>query len=165
MLRIFTRRQGFLARLAKEGKLEIVEPSEEICSAYLGKAEKSLRSARILLENGLYENSVSMSYYTMYNSLTALLFRTGIKCENHSGSIILLMKLFRKVDLYNIISFAKKERVDKQYYVDFELTEKSATDLLEKAENFLVKMKLVIRDLRLGQINEIRGKLKLVMEN
>jgi hypothetical protein len=49
--------------------------------------------------------------------------------------------------------------------VDFELTEKSATDLLEKAENFLVKMKLVIRDLRLEQINEIRGKLKLVMEN
>jgi len=75
------------------------------------------------------------------------------------------MKLFRKVDLYNIISFAKKERVDKQYYVDFELTEKSATDLLVKAENFLVKMKLVIRGLRLGQINEIRGKLKLVMEN
>jgi hypothetical protein len=36
---------------------------------------------------------------------------------------------------------------------------------LEKAENFLVKMKLVIRDLRLEQINEIRGKLKLVMEN
>jgi len=88
VLRIFTRRQGFLARLAKEGKLEIVEPSEEICSAYLGKAEKSLRSARILLENGLYENSVSMSYYTMYNSLTALLFRTGFWFDNIAHEVV-----------------------------------------------------------------------------
>jgi len=102
------KKPSFLARLAKEGKLEVVEPSEEICSAYLTKAENSLKSARILLENGLYENSVSMSCYAMYNSLTALLFKTGIKCENHSGSIILFKRLFRKENLYRIISFAKK---------------------------------------------------------
>lgn len=163
-MRISTGRQGFLARLASEGKLEIVEPSEEICSAYLAKAEKSLRSAKILLENALYEDSVSMSYYAMYNSLTALLFKTGIKCENHSGSIMMLASLFRKVDLSNAISFAKKERVDKQYYVDFELTGESATELFGKAESFVVQMKFVIKELRFEQVNGIRRKLKLVIE-
>jgi len=152
-----------LAKLAKEGKLEIVEPSDEICSAYLDKAEKSLKSARILLENELYENSVSMSYYTMYNSLTALLFKTGIKCENHAGSIILFRRLFRKDSLYRTISFAKKERVDKQYYVDFKLTAESARDLLEKAERFLVEMKFIIANIRTSAINEIRNRLKIMI--
>jgi uncharacterized protein (UPF0332 family) len=45
----------------------------------------------------------------MYNSLTALLFRVGIKCENHAGSILLLKKLFKRIDLFNAISFAKEE--------------------------------------------------------
>ena len=163
MLKISTKKPSFLTRLVKEEKLEITEPSEEICSSYLEKAEKSLKSAKILLENGLYENSVSMSYYAMYNSLTALLFRTGIKCENHSGSIILFRRLFRKDDLYKVISFAKKERVDKQYYVDFKLTKEPAVELFKKAENFLVEMKFIIRHLKTEEINEIRNRLKIML--
>ena len=84
------KRPGFLSKLKKEGRLELVEPSEEMCTSYLQKAGDCLKSARILLENDLYENSVTMSYYAMYNSLTALLFRVGMKCENHTGSIIVL---------------------------------------------------------------------------
>ncbi|MBD3355449.1 HEPN domain-containing protein, partial [Candidatus Woesearchaeota archaeon] len=108
---------NFLSKLKKEEKLELVELSEEICQSYLEKADNSLKSAKVLLANNLYENSVSMSYYAMYNSLTALLFRTGVKCENHSGSILILKFLFGKKDLFSIISEAKEERIDKQYYV------------------------------------------------
>lgn len=158
------KKRDFLTRLAREGKLEMVEPSDEICSAYLDKAEKSLKSARILLENGLYENSVSMSYYTMYNSLTALLFKTGLKCENHSGSIMLFRRLFGRDDLYRSISFAKKERVDKQYYVDFKLTEESATELLEKAEHFLVEMKFIIKNIKTNEVDDVRKRLKVMMK-
>src|SRR3989338_649708 len=99
-----------LDKLKKEGKLELVEPSEEICKSYIEKSDNCLKSAKLLLQHSLYENSVSMSYYAMYNALTALLFKTGIKCENHAGSIILLKKLFGRMDLFKIISFAKKER-------------------------------------------------------
>ena len=117
----------FLNRLIKEGKLELVEPSEDVKKSYLEKADNSLRAAKILLQNGLYENSVVDSYYAMYNSLLALLFKVGIKSENHSGSIILLKELFNSDELYKKISFAKEERIDKQYYVaskkNFVLTE------------------------------------------
>jgi len=156
------KKQNFLAKLKKEGKLELVNPSDEICLSYLEKAENCLRSARLLLSNRLYENSVSMSYYAMYNSLTALLFKTGIKCENHSGSIILLNRLFGEAFLFKIISFAKEERIDKQYYVsskeDFRLTEESAEDMLEKAESFLVDMKLVISRINNEDIESARKK-------
>ena len=73
---------SFFEKIKGEGKLELVEPSEDICASYLAKANDCLKSAKLLLENDLFENSISMSYYAMYNSLTALLFRTGIKCEN-----------------------------------------------------------------------------------
>ena len=106
----------FLSKLKKEGKLELVEPSKEICSSYLEKGDNCLKSAKILQQNGLYENSISMSYYAMYNSLLALLFRVGVKSENHSGSILLFKKLFDRIDLFKIISFAKEERIDNKYF-------------------------------------------------
>ena len=154
---------SFLDKLKKEGKLELVEPSEEICKSYIEKSDNCLKSAKLLLQHSLYENSVSMSYYAMYNALTALLFKTGIKCENHAGSIILLKKLFGRMDLFKIISFAKKERIDKQYYVtDFVLTKESAEDMAKKSEDFLVKMKLVITELKNEQIKNLREKFKII---
>jgi len=157
------KKSNFLIKLKRQDKLAIIEPSEDICNSYIKKAEDSLKSARVLLQNNLYENSVSMSYYTMYNSLTALLFKVGIKCENHSGSIILFKNLFGRLDLYRTITFAKKERVDKQYYVDFILTKESAIDLLKKAEDFLVKMKLIIKNIRNEDTQKLKEKLKYIL--
>ena len=155
---------SFLNKLKKEGGLELVEPSEEVCNSYLEKANNSLKSAKILLQNDLYENSISMSYYAMYNSLTALLFKTGIKCENHAGSIILFKELFRRIGLFKIISSAKKERIDKQYYVDSKkniiLTKESAQDMFTKAEKFLIQTKLMIKNIRVEEIERIRENLK-----
>lgn len=101
----------------------------------------------------------------MYNSLTALLFRTGIKCENHTGSILLFKRLFNRNDLFKIISFAKTERIDKQYYVtskqSFVITKESAQHMLSKAENFLVQIKLLIKKLRNEEIKKLREKFKM----
>jgi len=151
------RKQNFLNKLKRQRKLEIVEPSENICLSYLEKAKNSFSSAKILLESKLYENSVSMSYYAMYNSLTALLFKIGIKCENHTGSILLLKELFQENKLFDIISFAKEERVDKQYYVDFELTEESAKDLLNKSEDFILEIKILMKKLTTEEIKRFRN--------
>jgi uncharacterized protein (UPF0332 family) len=150
------RKLDFLNKLKKEGKLRLVDSSEDICDSYLEKADNSFKAAKILLKNDLYENSVSMSYYAMYNSLTALFFRVGIKSENHSASIILLEELFHRTDLYKTISFAKKERIDKQYYVDFTLKKQSAKDLLGKAEDFLIQIKLIIKNIKNEEMDKVR---------
>ena len=98
------------------------------------KSESNLASAKILLENERLEESVSLAYYSMYNMLTAILFQVGIKCENHTASIILLNALFG-IDNNNISS-AKEERIDKQYYVDFNVTREDTVELIETAEEF-----------------------------
>jgi len=56
------RKSELLGKLKDEGKLALVEPSADICDSYLEKAENSLKSAKVLLQNNLYENSIPMSY-------------------------------------------------------------------------------------------------------
>lgn len=160
------KRNNFLNKLKIEGKLELVEPNEEVSGSYLQKSDNCLSSAKLLLDNNLYENSVSMSYYAMYNSLIALLFRTGIKSENHAGSILLLKLLFGKQELFKLIADAKEERIDKQYYVTTEkdeLTKGSTQELLLNTESFVVKMKLVIKSLNNEHIEEIRDNFEVLV--
>ena len=114
------KKPSFLDKLKGEGKLELVDPSVEICASYIEKANDCLKSAKLLLENELFE----------------------------------------------IISFAKEERIDKQYYVtsgqNFTLTKESAHDMASKAENFLVQMKLLITNLENKQIGQARENFKAV---
>src|SRR3989338_8783214 len=155
----------FLNKLKKEGKLELVEPSEDICSSYSEKSANCLKSAKLLLQNNLYENSIGTSYYAMYNLLLALLFRAGIKCENHGGSILLLKLLFGEDDLYKLISDVKKERIDKQYYVTTEkdeITKEIADELLNNAEDFVLKMKVIIKNLNNDSVEELREKFETI---
>ncbi len=150
----------FLKKLKKNRIIEIVEPSEEMKSSYLIKSENCLKSAKILFENQLHENSTSEAYYCIYNSLLSLLFKIGIKSENHSASIILFDKLFEKRYLVEIISWAKEERIDKQYYVEThqitKVTKESCKEMILKAEDFLVKMKLLINEISNEKINSSR---------
>jgi len=140
----------FLKKLKRKRIIELVESSEEMKLSYLIKAENCFKSAKILFQNQLYENSTSEAYYCMYNSLLALLFKIGIKSENHSASIILFDKLFNKPDLTKIISWAKGERIDKQYYVEtqqiIKVTKELCNEMILKTEDFLIKMRLLIND-------------------
>lgn len=161
--------QSFLNKLKRDGKLELVEPSEEMKESQLQKAEACLTSAKVLLPHELYENSIVNSYYTMYNALTALLFKVGIKCENHEACIILFRRLFNKPDLSKIIVFGKEERIDKQYYPtskdNLPPTEQSTKDMIIKAEDFLVKIKLLITQVNNEDISKIRKNFDEFFEN
>jgi len=138
---------GFLIKLSQEGILQIVEPSDEISESYIKKSESHFESAKILLKSEKLEESVSMAYYGMYHALLALLFKCGIKSENHSASILILKELFGKQDLAGEISFGKKERIDKQYYTDFKVTKQDCEDMIQKAENFIIAIKHIIKHL------------------
>jgi len=116
------KKSDLFKKLKGEGKLKLVKPSEEIKQAYLEKSVSYLESSKLLLKNKKLEEAISMAYYSMYYSLLALLFRVGIKSENHTASIILLKDLFG-LDNSQILK-AKKERIDKQYYVDFKIVER-----------------------------------------
>jgi len=161
--------RDFLNKLKRENKVEIVEPSEEIKSSYLKKAEDCLKSAKILLNNKLYENSVINCYFTMYNSILSILFKLGIKSENHSGSITIFEHLFKEDKLAKTIREAKAERIDKQYYIE-DRQDKPLTESLNKqsiiiAEDFLIKMKIIISRISNEEISNKRKEFELLLNN
>ena len=125
---------SFLNKLYKKEKLKLITPSEDVKDSYIEKVESNLISAKILLDNDRLEEAVSLAYYGMYNSLLALLFKVGIKSENHTCSIILLKEVFA-IDNFDILE-AKKERIDKQYYTDFHIVKEEVEDAIKKSENF-----------------------------
>jgi uncharacterized protein (UPF0332 family) len=155
------KKSDFFNRLQEGGKLQLVPPSEEIMSSYLKKSDSHLVSAKLLLENDRLEESVSLTYYSMYYILLSLFFRVGIKCENHSAAIILLKELFN-VD-NSLISYAKKERIDKQYYVDFKIMKEEVKELIEAAEIFNSNILDFIEKLNSEKIAEFRMKMETLL--
>ena len=155
------RRIPFLNRIHNEGKLKLVAPSPEIKDAYLQRANESLSSAKILLNVGNLKDAVALAYYAMYHTLLALLFRTGIKCENHTAAIILLKEVFG-ID-NSSISRAKEERVDKQYYIDFKVTEEEVKESIISAESFNHLLFDFIEKLTESKITEYRKNAKKII--
>jgi len=156
------KRINFLFKLYRKGKIEEVEPSEEIKKAYLIRADESLSSAKTLLQIGNLRDSVALAYYAMYHSVIGLLFRIGIKCENHAAAIIMLKEIF-SIDNAQI-SKAKTDRVDKQYYVDFDVSREEANSSIALAEEFRANTVDFIEKLNEDKIKEYRKKaLALIM--
>ncbi|MBU0894514.1 MAG: HEPN domain-containing protein [Nanoarchaeota archaeon] len=147
---------NFFIKLTKEKKLRLVEPSEELKKSYLEKSESNMVSAKILLKNSRLEEAVSLTYYSMYNLLMALFFKSRIKSENHLATTSLLEKIFGLDNSFVI--FAKKERVDKQYYVDFKITKKDVEILIQKAEDFNLNLFDFISKLTNEKIKNYRDK-------
>ena len=151
------KKRNLFKQLHKEAKLLLVDPSDDIKDAYLKKSESNLSSAKILLEKEKLEESISLAYYSMYYITLALFFKTGIKCENHSATIILLKRIFGIDNSH--ISFAKRERVDKQYYVDFHITKKDVKDLIRIAEKYSAMIYDFIERLNSEKIEDYRKKM------
>jgi uncharacterized protein (UPF0332 family) len=153
--------RSFLKRLHKDKALQLVAPSDEIKTAYVRKSESFLASARLLLDNNRFEESVSMAYYSMYYSVLALFFATGIKCENHTAAIILLEDVFG-IDK-SAIESAKTERIDKQYYVTSAPVRDEVVDLIKEAESFDADLLDVIDRLTNEKRESFRKKLKSLL--
>ena len=154
----------FLKKLAKQKKIQLVELSIPVQEAYLQRAEESLSSAKALAKIHNLKDAVALAYYAMYHSLLALLFRCGIKCENHTAAILLLKEIF-ELDNTSIIK-AKAERVDKQYYVDFSVTADEVTECIKIAENFIATIHSFIASLNQKSIRKYYEKTeKILKEN
>lgn len=157
-------KSDFLSKLKKEGRLELAEPSENLGKSYSLKSENSLKAAKVVFAEALYENAVGDAYYAMYNSALSLLFRCGIKCENHTATIMLLRQLFPLAGSSKILEKAKKERIDKQYYVTSEktaaVTEGIAKEMISDAENLILELRVFANKLNSKSIDDLRLKFK-----
>ncbi|MFH1511506.1 MAG: HEPN domain-containing protein [Candidatus Woesearchaeota archaeon] len=147
-------------RLSIKSGIELVEPNENLCAAYLKKSENSLRAAASLKDNREWE--ISSSYYAMYFALYAIMARIGIKCENHSCTIEFMKKYLSghfTEEEQTLLKESMEARVDAQYYSDRPADEKLYRDMTSKAPRFLAKCREVIQKIKGTEMNSIRDEL------
>jgi len=140
----------------KEG-LKIVEPSERLSKLYFEQAKSSLlRAKKDFDDKDLLWATVTI-YYAEYYALYSFLQRIGIKCENHSCSILLASFLLDE-DKVKIISEHKDKRIDAQYYMKVGQESKIKTMLIE-AQSFISYFDELISTISAEEIKEYRGKI------
>src|SRR3989344_1913250 len=140
-----------------KGGLKIVEPNERLSKSYLEQAKSSLlRAKKDLEDKDLLWTTVAI-YYAEYYALYSFLQKIGVKCENHSCSILAVGILFGE-DKIKIINKHKDKRIDAQYYmkVDQEIKVKV---MLTEAQNFISNFDELVSNLSEKEIKEYRDKI------
>jgi len=96
----------------------------------------------------------------------SLFFKCGIKCENHSGAVILIKELFKLEDLYEIFSEFKKDRIDNQYYISIiesePINKEKCSERIRTAQRFNVELRAFIGKITIQEINEIRKRFEKI---
>jgi|SRR3989344_3339013 len=158
------KRSNFLVKLKEEESLKMVECSDEISESYLIKSDKCIQVAKLAYDAGIYENAVSEAYYSIYNTVMSLFFKCGIKCENHSGAVILLKEIFNLDELHNIFSEFKKDRIDNQYYIPIlnaePINKEKCNERIKTAQRFNAELTAHIGRISIQQISDIRKKFE-----
>jgi len=140
--------------------LELVESSENMSSSYLKMAEESLRMIQKNKESRIW--LASISYYTMYYSLYAIMMKIGVKCEIHNCSLEFMKQFlpnFYSKNDCELIHTAFELRNDLQYYPDRLVDDSILLKISQKAPDFFVKSRKILYSISESEINLIREKL------
>ncbi|HID64839.1 MAG TPA: HEPN domain-containing protein [Anaerolineae bacterium] len=115
---------------------------QEVARGFLDSARERLRSAALLLNSGLYRDSVSRAYYAFLDAADGALASRRITPKSHAGTISLFGLHFIKAGLVDgkySTWFKKiyKARLDADYKRDRVFTEEEAREALEQATGFV----------------------------
>ena len=118
-----------------------IDNKNELIQYRLKSAKERLHSAKVLLNDGSYKDSIGRSYYAMFTAVRALLAVEGQDFSKHSGVISYFQreyvktgKLDTKYSKYISKAFQIRNNTD---YADFFIVSQSdAKEQLSRAEEF-----------------------------
>lgn len=110
------------------------------------RADKSLNSSKLLLENNDFDSSVSRSYYAMFYSAEAVLLTKDLKFSSHKSVISLFGQYFVKTGIFpsalgKNINITYDERLIGDYSFEPVIDKTTALKVLNRAEEFVKKIK------------------------
>jgi uncharacterized protein (UPF0332 family) len=147
--------------LARETRMKRIKPNDKLSDEHINKAKHNLRAADYNIKGGFSDWGVSQSYYSMYHSLLAVLFKLGYESKNHECTISAVEYLIEegKIDLdLKDIAFirtteqmtskdAKSLREEFQYGTETTVNEKLLRELLENAKRVVEKIEIALGEL------------------
>jgi uncharacterized protein (UPF0332 family) len=140
--------------------LKIVEPNQRLSKSYLEQAKSSLLRAKKDFEDKDFLWTTIAIYYAEYYALYSFLQRIGLKCENHSCSILVVDILLGDETTLTIKEH-KDKRIDAQYYIKVDQENKIETMLYE-AQGFISNFDEIVSNLSEDDIEKYRNKISLL---
>ena len=125
---------------------------KNICEE-LAHADESLYAARILVEAGLFRESIPKLYYAVFHALCALLFTKGLEPRSHGGVShyfnihFIIPELFSR-EYGRFFNRLMKYRHEADYGLAFEINEQDSNEWLEKTVGFIEVTKDFIENTR-----------------
>lgn len=140
----------------KDG-LKVVQPNDRLSRSYLEQAKSSLlRAKKDFEDKDLLWTTIAI-YYAEYYALYSFLQKIGLKCENHSCSILAVGILLGE-DKTKTINEHKDKRIDAQYYMKVD-QENKVKAMLTEAQNFILIFDELVSNLSEKEIKEYREKI------
>jgi len=124
--------------------------------AFWDKSAERLRAARLLFEQGFYEEAISVAYYATLWAARALLLTEGAEPRTHECVRTMLGLYFiRTGKLPNEVGrlFTRRldDRMSADYSADAFLTSEDAEDALHQAESFIEAVRPLVENYLEGE--------------
>lgn len=74
---------------------------DDLIKYRLSSAKEKLTSAKLLLEAGLYKDSIGRSYYAIFSAIRAVLAIRQVDFSKHAGVIAYFQKEFIKTEIFD----------------------------------------------------------------
>ena len=105
-------------------------------------AKEKLDSAKLLLDNGNYKDSIGRSYYAMFSAVRAILALDGVDYSKHAGVIAYFQKEYVKTGKFDklyskYLSQAFQIRNQADYEDFYIVSQKDATEQFKRADEFV----------------------------
>ena len=117
----------------------------EVAASLLERANKYLKSARLLIDSGDYESSVSRAYYAMFFAAEAVLLTKGLSPSSHGGVLSVFGEHFVKPGVFprtmgKALNRAYSKRQLGDYEHRFVISAREAKEVLADADEFVDKI-------------------------
>ena len=108
----------------------------------INKARDSLKAARLLANEKLYDFAVSRAYYTMFYIAEAFLLGENLSFSKHSPVISKFGEYFARTgrippEFHRHLIQAEQSRIKADYDATSKATETEATEQIDRAEEFI----------------------------
>jgi uncharacterized protein (UPF0332 family) len=109
------------------------------------RAQKALRAAKLLQQNGLAEDAISRAYYALMHAAKAALLVHDVIADSHAavrrlfGQVLVMAEGVER-EWAHILARGHDQRGAAEYNVDFEVDEETADRLVREAQRFIDRM-------------------------
>ena len=132
-------------QLLEERRLVRIKPDRKLVLKEIEGAKSDLGTARKSLQDGNFKWAIIQGYYSIFHAARALVYSKGFREKSHYALLVAIQELFRdELESFLIQGFG--DAMNLRQTADYGLTfsKEGAINVIETAENFLLKTKEIL---------------------